>query len=235
MADRSRIPKGCYKTVAYIIRVDNYQQLAPVAPNPANGERLGLTTMNVSDHHDMRVAIEKHYGFWSDETLKTTPVNKEMMRLIRAYRIFEQPLLDIVASSPNLTTRDETVYGLVGDGKRKKKKRRVGKMKEKCFANMSALGGGEMYDKVRTNGSSKRYHIFEDATGFECAYTLTDKPQMLVDPDNAKSKTFTKSKSILELGAGNGGRYINHCERWVYAPNTKLNGPWSASQSHLIV
>ena len=233
MPDRSRIPQDIAGAVAFVDRTDNYQQ-AVVVPPPSNGIRLGLTAQNITDHHTKLLAIDLVFIKWSDLSQKTTPVNDSIVLLLADFRTFEQPLLDIIASSTVLNTTDEAVYNLVGDSHHKAPTHRTVAITEKCFPRMLAIGGGEMVDHVRTSSSSKRDHIFDEASGFECAYTITDTPTPLTDPENAKSKTFTKASAIVELGAPNKGKYINHCERWVFSPNTKFNGPWSASQSDLI-
>ena len=234
MSDKHRIPQDIPSAVAYVVRTDNYLQLPAVPPAPTHGTRLGLTTTNVSDHHTKRLAIEACFLKWSDKSQKTTPVNELMENLLADYRTFDQPLLNVVAASTSLNSTDEAVFNLVGDSNHAGPTHRASKITEKCFGRIIALGGGEMANHVRTSGSSTRDHIYAESSGFESAYTITDKPVPLTDPDNATSKTFTKASVIQELGAPNSGKYMNHCERWVFAPNTKFNGPWSASQSDLI-
>ncbi len=229
-----RIPIDIAGAVAYAVRTDNYLQLVPAPPTPTHGTRLGLTGTNVSDWHAKRQAIEACFLKWSDDSQKTKPVNRLMARLAKEFREFAQPLLDGIAASTSLNTTDETVFNVVGDTHHHGPTHRATPIVEQCFPRMVTIGGGEMAEHVRTNNSSAKDHIFEEADGFEVAYSITDTPTVLTDPDNAKSKFFTRASVILALGAPNKGKYINHRERWVFLPNADFDGPWSASQSDLI-
>ncbi len=226
-----RIPSDIPSAVTFVIRTDNYLQQVLT---PTNGTRLGLTIANVADHHTKRQAIEICFGKWSDKSQKTTPINELMVNLLDNFRTFDHPLLNDVAASINNTTTDEAVFNLVADNHHAGPTHRESKIIEKCYGRTIPLGGGEMANHVRTSGSSKRDHIFDGSTGFETAYTITDTPTPLTDPENATSKTYTKASVVQECGVPNLGKYLNHCERWVFGPNTKFNGPWSSSQSDLI-
>ena len=228
---KTRVPEDISGAVAFVKRTDNYFQKVIV---PTTGHRLGIADAKVDEWHLKREEIEECYLIWCDDSKKSKPGNKLMRQLLKEFRAFARPLLNIIAASTIITTDDEGVFNLVADAHHKKPTRRMSIIQEQCYSVADGIGGGEMKNVVRTNNSSKRNHIFADATGFECAYTITDKPTTLSDPSNAVSKYFTKSKAIISLGANNKGKYMNHCERWVYGPNPNFNGPFNTSQSDLI-
>ena len=226
-----RVPHDIPTAVAFVIRTDNFFQAGVL---PTNGNRLGVNPTLVADWAAKRIIIEECYLKWSDPIQKTKPINILMVDLLKEFTTFAIPVLDTIAAITDILTTDEAIFNLVADNHHKAPAHRESIIIEACHATIKRIGNGEVVNHVKPDPASKRDHIFEGSTGFECAYSITDTPTTLTHPSAATSKSFTKAAVVMFLGEGNKGKFMNHCERWVYGPNPNFNGPYSTSQSDLI-
>ncbi len=232
----SRIPRATKDFSIYQKKTNDYLQLVLI---PTNGTRLGLTTGNITDWNTKALAGIGTYNKWNDPLQKGPSVNKAMKLAIKNFITFAQPLLDIIAASPNLTSDDELVFKVVGTSNRANPTKKENPIAVAIFSKLIQMGGGNMKAKGYTATDAKRASLPKDvgADSVKRYWAISDKAD--TGPANynsagVQSEVLTGSSTIMELGADNTGKYLNYWDQWYDTKNKKRGGPVSEKQVKLI-
>ena len=210
----------------YINRTDNYLQASVV---PTNGTRLGLTIQNVKDWDNQAQQWIALYILYSDPLTRTRDINKQVKKFIKDFKKFAQPLLDVIASSPNATVTDGTAFNVVLIRKTPTHVHPV--ITAICNALYKMLGGCKIKFKCRSITDAKRASLAEGANGVEIAYVIGDKNTKAPDADAIdKRVTYSKATFILSLGTVNSGGVLYIYFRWTNTTHPETAGPWSELQ-----
>jgi len=219
----SRTIIGCAN---YIDSTDDFLQEIIVPANPA---RLGLTPQNATDWHTWRINNDKLIVLRKSKVTKSPDLNSQVKVSKKGFIKFAQPLLDIIAASPNATTTDANIFNVVLV--RKTPTHSDTPIKDTCTATLQMLGGGKMSVKCRTATGGKRPKLAAGADGVETSYVIGDKNTKVPDPDlGTTQKSFSKASFIMSLGAVNSGAILYIYVRWINTKNDKVASGWSLLQ-----
>jgi hypothetical protein len=231
MAGKTRVPGDNALFNNYLNTTGSY--IATGTPT-TNGVRLGLTTTNVTDWvagvtnwHD------NIYPKYVNADTRTKTVVKQVQNFKKEFKTFANPLLNIMAASPNATEADEEVFNFIT--KRKKPTIPTTPISEQCYCTARVIGGGEIKFGFRTATDTKRPSLAEGADCVQIAYVLFDFGAGAAEPTPAPTpdtkgmvKEFhTKSQFMLSLGVENIGRRLLLFSRWYNTKHPELAGPWS--------
>ncbi len=216
---------------------DTTAYLADGTPT-TNGIRLGLTTIQVA------AWTEKHtvwhdtlYPKYSNPLTSTSSVKTQVKNFMGSFKTLAQPMLNIMAASPNATVDDEEMFNFIS--KRKKPSKPTTPITEQCFCTARALGGSELKLGFRTATDTKRPSLAKEADSVQISYQFIDftnnpspgpgEPDPAPTPnDKEMTKEFyTKSQFILTCGMENIGRRVLLFSRWYNTKHPELAGPWS--------
>lgn len=232
----SRIPRATKDFSIYIKRTNDFLQVVVL---PTNGTRLGITTVNVADWSTKALAGIAIYNKWNDPLQKGPSVNKAMKLTIKNFIIFAQPLLDIIAASPNLTSDDELTFNMVGTSNRANPTKKETPIANAIFSKLIQMGGGNMRAKGYTATDAKRASLPTGvgADSVKRYWAISDKAESGPASYNSagvQSEVLTGASTIMELGADNTGKYLNYWDQWYDTKNKKRGGPVSEKQVKLI-
>jgi len=234
MSDRSRIPKAIGDFNGYINTTANYL----AAGTPTNGSRLGLTTQNISDWAAKRLYWSATlYPKYINPLLSTKAIKDEVKNKMVEFRTFAQPLLNIVAASPNATEADANALNFVLN-------RAAPTEPNTPIAGLvdftvETLGGGELQFTCRPIGDGGRASKAEGADSVQVAWRFLDTgttpnpnpgPDVIPTPSDfgTVKDIFTKMKFLFHAGDVNVGKRIVIFVRWWNTKHPELAGPWSA-------
>ncbi|HEX7414744.1 MAG TPA: hypothetical protein VF411_11940 [Bacteroidia bacterium] len=170
---------------------DRLQALAPTSPPPPGTPInywafLGLTNVNASDFHNKRLfwntPVTGLYAKYSDPTTSTSAVKTQVKLWIAAFRAFANPLLNIIAASPNATSDDETIFNLVLNVNRHHGTHTHTKIADKCVTEWAGEGVGTKKAASKSSADTKRHSLAAGADGVQYAYTIMDENPKTIQP-----------------------------------------------------
>jgi len=103
---RTRIPDSISDFNTYMNNTGTYV----AAGTPVNGIRLGLSAGNITDWGGYKTDWITLYTKYSDPVQSTSIVKDEVRNFMDDFREFANPLLNIMAASPNANETDEGVF-----------------------------------------------------------------------------------------------------------------------------
>ena len=237
MSDRSRVPNDIPGFNTYINNTDDY--LAAGTPT-TNGARLGLTTTNLTDWNGRRVNWrDTLYPKYSDPLQSTSVVKQDVQNFMSEFKTFAQPLLNIMATSPNAVTADEAVFHFkIG---RAAPTHSTTPIADGVVFDAKPIGGGELKFSCRTAHDDHRASKAEGADSVQLAYMIVDlsnsnpmpaaagagDPIPTPDTKGMVKEAFTKSQFTFNAGVDNVGKRLVVFARWWNTKHAELAGPWS--------
>src|SRR5205085_10753699 len=108
----SRVPTAIPEFNTYITNTNTY--LHAGGP-PTNLTRLGLSDDNGKDWDDYQKAWAELYLKYSNALTSTSIIKENVKHAMHDFKAFAQPLLNIIAASPEATDDDAAVFNLVLD------------------------------------------------------------------------------------------------------------------------
>jgi phosphomannomutase len=217
----SRIPHSPDDFNKYITTTDDYQK---IGGPPTNAIRLGLTATNSTDWTTKRTAWDLLFKQYVDPALSTSVVKDNVRIFIKSFHTFGNPLLNVIAASPNANATDAAKFNVVIE--RARPTHHTEPIAERCFATAQTLGGGEMKISCRTDHDASRASKADHADSEQIAWIIADAPPANVN-DVANKEIITKASFTLHLGAENAGRKLFFFSRWYNTKHPELAGPWS--------
>ena len=233
----SRITDSIPKFNTYINDTDDTLQ-AISSGAIHNWERLGLTLANANDWHDKRVYLrDTLYPKYSSPAQSTALVKKEVHDFMDSFRTFGNPLLDIMAASPNANGGDEIIFNF-----------KIGKAPAHhpttpiditVVYEGTPLGGGDYKFSCRTPGDGGHGSMAPDADTIQLAYMFIGNSKPIPPVDGSEDVpnpetpgmilcSFTKAIFTLHGGVANVGKSAVVYLRWYNSKHPDLAGPWSA-------
>ncbi len=222
----SRISETIPGFTVYIRRTDSKLQ---EVVTPTNGTRLGLTVPNQTEWHNRRVAFDILITKHDDPLQDTKDINKQVRTFMKAFRMFGQPLLNVMAASPNAISSDEETFNFV-IGHADPTHIETG-IEQFCNSEWTTIGGAIMKGRCHVEGVGVGLDTAEHATGVELAYTIGDTPFTDPDASGVIHKTYTSATFELHLGLPNSLKKLNYTQRWINFTHPELNGPYSPVQT----
>lgn len=226
MADKSRIPNKIADFNAYLTSSDDYlkTELSAGPPPVTNGTRLGLQASDVTAWTNYRTQWVPLYATYNNTNTRTTTVTQQVNNLIAAFREFAQPLLNIMAASPNATEYDEQALNFKVE--RKPPTRPTVPIAEECVSSASSLGGGQVKFISRTNHDTARASLADGADSIQYAYKIGDQAPANPD-DTSKTIIATRASTVQALGTDASGKKLHYYARWFNTKYPQFAGPWS--------
>jgi len=240
---KERISKSTAIFNTYINNGNTYL----MAGTPTNGTRLGLSSAQQTEWTARCTNWKDNlYPKFSSSSLRTPAVIEAVHNFIRDFKLFANPLLDMMAANPAANEDDEHTFNFIKRENRKKPERKTEAITQQCYGTIESLGGGIIRNSCRTNTDTKRPSLAEGADGVEVAYIIdkkkdtpppppgqpaeeeSDLPPAPTHPDMIH-QVFSKAKFLLECGPENKGRMLIIYHRWINTKYPKLAGPWSAN------
>lgn len=245
----TRIPPNIPGFNTYVNNTDTY--LVAGAP-VTNGERLGLTPQNLTDWNAQRVNWrDTLYPKYSDPLQSTSAVKAQVHNFMEDFRTFAQPLLNVMAASPNATEDDEAVFNFtIGHAA---PVHHTTPIADGVVFEAKPIGGGDLHFSCRTAHDDHRASKAEEADSVQLAYEITDlrnnnnngggtptppgpdrpgeeRDNRIPTPaDKGMTKEiFTKSQFTFHAGAENVGKRLVAFMRWYNTKHPELAGPWTA-------
>ena len=225
----TRIPYAIGDFNSYLKETDDYLQAVVV---PTNGTRLSLTTTHVADWNAKRTAWDTLKELHDNPLTKTSDVNDRVRNFIKDFHTFGNPLLNIVAASPNFTQTDANVFHIAfqnGSGKGSSVQ-----ITDTCFADIKAIGGGDMQFRCHDEGSA-RASLNEHADIVEISYVIAEFPPAGPQMDGTTHKVFSRAGFVLNTGSDHAGKKMWVWVRWGNLHNQNLSGPWGLPQQAIIL
>ena len=154
-----------------------------LAIEPTSGlpywQHLGLSSANATDWHNKRVfwdtPLTGLHDLYINPVTSTSVVKENVKLFIKNFRTFANPLLNIIAASPNATANEEKIFHLVLTANRKKPTHTHTKIADQCFTTWSGEGAGSKKAASRSLHDSKRASLAEGADGVQYAYVIMDE------------------------------------------------------------
>ena len=233
----TRVPQTIPEFNTYINNTDAYLQATDPVTGDLNWKRLGLTNTNASDWSDKRKYWhDTLYPKYSDPLQSTGAVKDAVHNFMSSFRAFSQPLLNIMAASPNATSNDEHVFNFkIG---RANPTHATTPIADTVLFDAKTLGGGQLHFTCRTAADSHRASIAAGADSVQLAYEVTDSgnnnpnpnPGTIPTPEDKGMvrETFTHAQFTFHAGAVNVGKRLVVFARWFNTKHPELAGPWSA-------
>ncbi len=189
-----RISLSPKKFNPYLGRTDDrLQAIEPLSGNPY-WQQYGLTSANATDWHNKRLfftaATTGLFAKYSNPATSTSLVKQQVKGWIKAFRTFANPLLNIIAASPNATSDDEAIFNLVLNVNRKKPTHTHTKIEDACHTDWVGHGGGNMKAGSRSTTDTKRHSLPEGADGVQYAWMILDDT-----PENITSNIASVQKA----------------------------------------
>lgn len=240
----SRVPETIPPFNNYINSTDdNLQAISSGVIH--NWERLGLSSVNASDWHDQRTYWrDTLYPKYSSPATSTSLVKAEVKAFIIEFRKFANPLLDIMAASPNAGTDDEIMFNFkIG---RAPAHHATDPIAGTVVYDAQPLGGGDFKFKCRTAADSSRASLAAGADSVQLGYMVQEKSSGPTPPapadDNMPNPNqtgmtkdiFTKATFTFHAEAENVGKTMIVFARWFNTKHPELAGPWSAVRAVVI-
>ena len=220
----SRIPGKISEFNNYIRNTDTYLHSPSLSGPVANWMRLGLNEEKASAWQDMRTAWDLLYEKYTNPNTKTKVINMEVQESMAAFRAFAQPLLDIIAASPNALAQDAEVLNFkIGRAEPTHPHTPIDKP---CLVSLQSMGGARVRFTCRAVIESKRAALPADADCLEVAYKIGGTaPANALD---ATEKFFvTRASDIRDFGVQNEGEVMYVFARWNSMRHPELAGVWS--------
>lgn len=156
---------------------DRLQAIEPVSGNPY-WKQFSLTSVNATDWHNKRLFWNTPttglFAKYSDPNTSTPTIKTQVKKFIKDFRTFGNPLLNLIAASPNATTDDEAIFNLVLNINRKHPTHTHTKIADACVTDWTNQGGGNMKAGSKSAHDSKRHSLAEGADGVQYAYMILD-------------------------------------------------------------
>lgn len=231
MADGSRIPLTISEFNNYINNTNTYLH----AGSPQNGIRLGLVAGDLTEW-DTRTVYwhDTLFPLYTNELTSSSSVKDNVRIFMKDFREFAQPRIDIMAVDPDATQDDANVLHFVLQ--RAKPSKPTENIKGKCFASISAIGGGSFDISCRTINDSSRPSKPDGADCVMISFRIVSDGKMLpAGPDDGMTKVVnTKAKFQFDTDPANRGKYLQVYFRWYNTRYPQFAGTWNEAQSVLI-
>lgn len=230
----TRVPETIAEFNSYITTTDDYLQ-APATP-PTNATRLGLSAQNQTDWSDKRTAWTALYAKYQDPMQSTSAVKGNVKIFMDDFRAFANPLLNIMAASPNAIHDDEVILHF-----------KIGKapahhqttpFTDTVQFEAQNLGGGELQFSCRVSSDMHRPSLIEGADSVQVAYQIMvpdggtpppgGDPIPTPDDEGMQREIFTHAQFVFNAGVTNVGKRMVVFVRWYNTKHPELAGPWSA-------
>jgi len=232
-----------------------------LAIEPGSGlpywQYLGLSSANATDWHNKRMfwdaPVTGLFAQYSNPDISTGSVKKRVKLFINDFRIFANPLLNLIAASPNASPNDEDIFNLVLNVNRQKPSHPHTHIADQCFTDWLGGKGGNMKAVSRSSHDTKRASLAERADGVQYAWKIMDTKPNAVESEEAGNETATKLKRGPQnpddgtkqeffsgathefiFGADKEGMYLCIWTRWFHSKHPELAGAWSEMQTVLI-
>ena len=223
MAVTTRIPQAIPEFRDYINDTDDY--LFATSGGVQNYVRLGLSVTNAGNWHDKRVFFrDTLYPKYSSENTRTTTIIHQLENFMDDFREFANPLLDIMAASPNAVEADETAMNFkIG---REEPVHPTTPIDADIFLKITSKGQGSLQIRCRETKDATRASIPEDAKAVELRYKIGGTEPDSVD-ECPLTKISTKALFTFSVGANNSTKKIRMFARWIDTTNESRAGAWS--------
>ncbi len=239
MAKKTRVPNTIQEFNDYINNTDDYQAATTGGRPSPNWQYLGLAAGDNAAWSAQRTAWVILYAKYIDPAQRTKVIVSDVKAFMITFTTFVNPLLDIMAASPNAENDDEIQFNFKKKSSRQRPVRPTEEIQEQCFTTVKAIGGGELEFTCRTSHDTKRASKALKADSIQVAYKIgvtppltapnpPDDPSGVESPDVCPNKEiFTKSNFILKAGPGNATKKLYVFARWFNTKHPELAGQWS--------
>lgn len=221
---------------------------------PTNGERLGLTSDELSEWGSRRNNWVTIYGKHKDASKRTSTVTAEKQSQKKSFTKFANPLLTRMSVSPIITSDDRGALNLPERDAATERPQ----IEDTPYGKLLAMDGGNIKVRVRTTSDGNRASRHPDADHVEMRYALVSSTQPIQDtplplgndnnselstknriPNSAMECVNTVSSRkaifIVKLGQENSGKRIFAFFRWVNTSNPEYSGPWGMAVQGIVV
>ncbi|MBI3500733.1 MAG: hypothetical protein HY063_02975 [Bacteroidetes bacterium] len=263
---RARISTSPKKFDPFISTTDDH--LLAIEPTTGNPywQFLGLSSANATDWHNKRLYWDAPntglFALYSNPATSTSVIKKKVETFIKNFRTFANPLLNIIASSPNATGVEEKIFNLVLNANRAKPSHTHTKIEDQCFTKWEGGNGGNKRAASHKEDEAKgRASVPEGADGVQYAYVIMDEnpktiaqrtaavvsanakstvPVPLPQPvpqhpdDGTRQEFFSGATHDFKFGAAAEGKYLCVWSRWFNSKHPELAGDWNEMQTVLI-
>ena len=221
-----RIPTTLAKFFGYVANTNTYLQ-APVVPS--NSDRLTLSSDTVKKWNTFAGTSSDLQTSKADPLQKGPALNDKVKKLIKDFKTFAQPQLNIIASCTAATTDDALVFNVVLV--RKTPSHSHAPITGKCYIVYELLGGGKIKFKCRSISDARRASLIEGADAVEIVYITGDANAKVPTADEMGNGTsFSKATFILSLGTLTTGKVLYIYFRWINTKHPETASPWSELQ-----
>lgn len=219
---QTRVPETIAEFNTYISTGNVYLQAGTPVTNLL---RLGLTAGNGSDWSDAAELWADTYARYADPTTSTSIVKENLRHRMHDFKVFANPLLNIIAASPAATDADAAVFNLVLDRNHANPTHATTPITVTVMAEIGPLGTGDVIVTCRTSTDSKNASKLPEADSIQVSYKLDGAPPAGVD-DGTHKEIFTRARFIMHLGSENAGKKLYVFLRWYNTKHPQLAGPW---------
>ena len=230
----SRVPRKIDDFNNYIRITDDYLQVEvdPGPPPVLNWGRLGLTQEDADQWHALREAWENDlFPRYVNPNTKTKTVNAQITTAMEIFRTFAQPMIDIMAASPNANQDDAEIlnFKLV----RSEPTHPTVPIADLCYADVLPLGGGAVRISCRTIHDAKRASMAKGANLIQVAMKI-DGPAPTGPSDGTSMVILGKANEIYNIGDDHTGKRAYAYFRWYNTKYPHLAGPYSQVVSFIV-
>jgi len=209
------------------------------AGTPTNGSRLLLTVAEIAQAQGFLTlwytGNSTSPGAWelhSNPNTKTKNTRKMVVKIIKDFCNFFNPLLTRMSTSPNITTADRLVLNIAAPNVQRTHHREG--IQDMAYFALKPLGGGDVRIICRTTHDTKRASKALTSDCVQLCYKVGDPLPLNTDDTTTKTESFTRAMFTLHLGTASEGKKLYVFARWINTKHTELAGPWS-SMSQVVI
>jgi len=189
----------------------------------ANYVRLGITVAQRNAWAAKRNDWNAIYALYVNRATRTGPVIEDKDKAMKAFIVLVQPLLNIIAASPAITSNDYAAFNIKERDTEPTPKPAI---TTAPFAKVLPIGGGKVKVRVRVLGNSTRASMHPDADAIEMRYTIGNVPPTSQE-EAEETRSYKKALRTFGFGQAQAGKRLYAFYRWLNETDEAKSGPWS--------
>ena len=203
-----------------------------LAGTPTNGSRLLLIAAEIAQAQGFLTlwytGNASSPGAWelhSNPNTKTKNTHKMVVKIMKDFTVFFNPLLVRMSGSAAITAADRLILNIAAPNATRTHHRES--LQEIVYFVLKPLGGGDVRMICRTTHDSKRASKAALADSVQVCYKTSDPAPVNSNDPTAKIEFYTHASFTLRLGTAVEGQKLYLFVRWYNTKHPELAGPWS--------
>lgn len=200
---------------------------------PLNWQRLGLMDGQMVEWESRGKAWLLKYLDAQDDSKRTPDLVTDKNLLAEEFIAFAEPVLTLIAGSPNIVTGDYSKFNIAPPNKERHPRPDI---EGTPFTGMRPMSGCAVKFKNTQFEHALRARMHPDASALELRWVLLplDAPAPLSPAECPNTHMSTRATFTLEFGVEHAGKRLHCFTRWANLHEPEKSGKWSTHQSMVL-